>query len=152
MQYDMESIQTFTELLNRCKQYEVICIHGKSATGKTTIAAKLRWALGIPVYHTDDYQKLGFEQALYGLMHALEEREKRACIIEGIQVPRLIRKGFKPDFIVEIVCDEALRVRRYHQRGDGNKVKNLAKFDAVLGKIWRECNIVCPQVRYSTDL
>lgn len=147
----MEYIHIFTELLHKCTSSQVICIHGKSATGKTTVAQQLCRSLQYPVFHTDDYKHLGWEQSLYGLMNDLGERGSVPCIIEGIQIPRLIRKGFKADLIIETVCDPELRIRRYHQRGEGVKVPNLAQFDSILGKIWRECKVLCPQVQYNTD-
>lgn len=147
----MESIQTFSELLRRCEGYPVICIHGKSAAGKTTVASRLGRHLGLKVYHTDDYKQHGWEQSLYVMMAELSEREKVSCVIEGVQVPRLLRKGFRTDLVIEVVCDDELRIRRYYQRGDGVKVGNLASFDATLAKIWGEVRLTCPVIRYNTD-
>lgn len=144
----MESIQTFSELVKRCRG--IICIHGKSAAGKTTLAKELGTAIGYPIFHTDSYMRHGFSQSLYVLMADLEERNERNCIIEGIQVPRLLRRGFKCDLIIEVVCSEESRERRYHERGHQAKLHNLGNFDVLLGRIWRECVVTCPVLRYST--
>ncbi len=151
MQYDMESIQIFSELVSRAAACRVICIHGKSGSGKSTTAIQLAKALGYPLFHTDAYQHYGWDQSLYQLLNDLNERTRTECIVEGVQVPRLIRKGFRVDLIVETVCSDDTRVKRYEQRGHGKKVGNLGKFDLTLARIWAECIVTCPQLRYSTE-
>lgn len=122
--------------------HKVICIHGKSACGKTTLAKLL--AAKYPqysIFHTDDYIKHGFKNALYVMMADMSEDPNPFKIIEGVQVPRLLRKWQEKgmagaDLILHVFCEEQTRVQRYYERGDHSKLAQLKGWDAMLQSIW----------------
>jgi len=68
-------------------------IIGHPDTGKTYLTDEL--AAQYPdhkVYHTDDYQKHGWDQSLYVMMRDIETDGAKKIIVEGVQGYRLLRK------------------------------------------------------------
>lgn len=83
-----------------------LCITGGPKTGKTTLALKLAnpGAEGpldpslpsqIPLIHGDDYLSLGWSESTDHLAVLLQMSEP--WIMEGVQIPRAIRKALKND-------------------------------------------------------
>lgn len=123
----------------------ITVIIGKSASGKTTLLEKLR--LENPdasVYKTDDYIPYGFEEAVYVMLRDLKKDTNPNIFIEGVQVPRLLRKGleqnsFKADKI--IICQAHDYTRRQRHRARGSTEKQFVKrdsFDKMVMGIFQE--------------
>lgn len=151
---------TNEELITRLQGVKTICINGKTAAGKTTLTNLLKKSFpNHSYYHNDDYKPYGFEGSLYAMMEDIESDPNDYKIIEGIQVPRLLRKGaqtgkFTADLIIELSCSEENRVKRYILRGDKDKIPNLKAFDQNLAKIWFDFvgyGNVPPIIRINTD-
>ena len=100
-----------------------IVVIGYAASGKTHFTNQL--AKDYPkakIYHTDDYIKYGFEQALYVLMEDLKKDHSPFKIIEGILGYRLLRKGaqlgtFYADLIIQVSAPKDTRYFRIEKRG-----------------------------------
>ncbi len=120
--------------------YKTIVITGYSATGKTTLAHSIPH---YRLYHTDDYIKFGYEDSIYALLEDVKKDDYHFKIIEGIQVNRLLRKGvqlgiFSPDLIIRCNCSPEVRIERYKDRGDADKIQNLNAMDRGLNKVWMD--------------
>ncbi len=136
--------KTINQLINAIitGRHKIICINGKTASGKTTLCNLLKEHM--PCYsffHNDDYKENGFEEGLYDLMQAIDKDINPHKVIEGVQVPRLLRKWKqlgKPDcdLIIETNCSYENRVTRYEARGDFHKVQNLPSFDKTLARMF----------------
>ena len=117
-----------------------ILIIGKPASGKTFLANKL--AEENPshhVIHTDDYQKYGYERALYVLLSELPTITK-PTIIEGVLGYRLLRKGaqtgvYKPDIVVLLDIPDALMINTYKRERPGKDHTALKSFTRSLETI-----------------
>lgn len=83
------------ELDEILRMHKRIAIAGGPLTGKTTIAVGVS---DRPVYHTDEYMDLPWsEQPLQWLTRL----ENEPCyVLEGVQVPRTLRKGLQVDAVV----------------------------------------------------
>jgi len=110
-------------------------IFGLSATGKTFLASKLHADKKI---HTDDYMEHGFEMSMYHCLDAAKkyQTENPSChlIVEGVQVARMLRKGFKVDKVIVCESDVSSRLNRHRERG----TKVNPGFDRTLTKIFNE--------------
>lgn len=67
-----------------------ILVAGVPRAGKTTLAARLGHEHRIPVLHTDDHRSLGWSESSAAV--AAQMRQPGPWIIEGVAVPRAIRK------------------------------------------------------------
>lgn len=76
-----------------------LAILGLPGSGKTTLALALGAVLELPVLHTDEFQSEPWEKAPDLVMARLQP----VCIVEGITVARLFRRGFKPDCVIRIL-------------------------------------------------
>jgi len=70
-----------------------LAITGYPRTGKTTLAERLRVEWGVPVYHTDDFKELPWSDS--SLKASLWFNRPSPWIIEGVTVPRALRKWIK---------------------------------------------------------
>jgi len=69
-----------------------VLITGGPKTGKTTLSAQLRTQVGAQPMHTDDLIALGWSEASQEV--ALWIAQPGPWIIEGVAVPRALRKWF----------------------------------------------------------
>lgn len=110
-------------------------IFGLSATGKTFLASKLTCD---KIFHTDDYMSHGFEMSMYHCLDAAKkyqaEHPSQHLVVEGVQVARMLRKGFKVNKV--IVCESSMGERLDRHRKRGTKVN--PGFDRTLSKIFGE--------------
>lgn len=126
------------------KSDKTVVIIGSSATGKSHVADVLaKHHQDFKLIRTDDYMQHGFKEALYVLRDDLKRDISPKKIIEGVQGVRLLRKGLElNDFFADVIviCDADFqtRVKRYAKRGEAHKVRNLAGFDKMLGKIFKD--------------
>jgi deoxyadenosine/deoxycytidine kinase len=114
-------------------------IWGFSCTGKTTLAEKLSKENNAILFKTDSYIDKGFKESIYFLMEDLKQWRSRKIIIEGVQVPRLLRAGLLPNIIIHCVTDDNTRLIRYKDRG--KSVEDFDKryyFDKAQETIWNE--------------
>lgn len=149
---NVKTFYNIDDLVKELPESNVVFIYGKSATGKTYLAEKLKAIYrGHLFFHTDDYMSYGFEQSLYALIADIKEIDPARYVVEGVQVPRLIRKGFKPSLLIETYCSDSVRVARYRARGEASKLSRLAGFDAILGKIYAETPPNWPVWRLCSD-
>ena len=91
---------TWPELLTLARKARRLAIAGGPRVGKTTLASLI--ADGRHVIHTDDFISLGWSEAS---AHAAKlvnhyERSPLNVTIEGVAVPRALRKGMKVDLVI----------------------------------------------------
>ena len=120
-----------------------IVIIGLPASGKTWLANKLASKLSLPVYHSDDYLKHGFEDSMYIMQQDIAKNNPKAHIVEGIAAYRLLRKAaqgvfdYNPDLI--IMVNRAEDVRRSIYENERNKpFRSIAGMQKTLDKILNE--------------
>ena len=84
--------------LDTLRQYPAarIAIAGGPRTGKTTLSARVT---DRPVYHGDDHIALGWSQASEALA-AQVNASVGPLLVEGVQVPRALRKGMAVDVVI----------------------------------------------------
>ena len=118
-----------------------IVIIGLPASGKTWLANKL--ATSLPVYHSDDYLKHGFEDSMYIMQQDIAKNNPEAHIVEGIAAYRLLRKAaqgvfdYNPDLI--IMVNRAEDVRRSVYENERNKpFRSITGMQKTLDKILNE--------------
>jgi hypothetical protein len=89
---------TGPELLARCRLANRLALCGGPRTGKSTLATMLGRD-GRSVLHTDALIGLGWSEASAEAMRLANETRGR-IVIEGVAVPRALRKGLKVDLVV----------------------------------------------------
>jgi len=134
------------QLINHCKDLQLIFVIGATKTGKVIIAKTLAEALGREILISDAFiQEYGYDNALDRLEHELENRyySGKKVIIEGILAFRLLRrmarKGWmQPDIIIKTICDDETIKHFYQIEGEGDKIKRALGFNRGLEKIFEE--------------
>jgi hypothetical protein len=76
-------------------RYARIALAGGPRSGKSSLAPRL----GRPIIHTDDYIGLGWSEASSKVAEDANARHG-PLVIEGVAVPRALRKGMKVDVVV----------------------------------------------------
>jgi hypothetical protein len=77
-------------------RYARIAITGYPKTGKTTLSARVG---DRPVVHGDDYIPLGWSEASQKMADVVNNTQG-PVLVEGVQVPRALRKGMRVDAII----------------------------------------------------
>lgn len=120
-------------------------IVGKSASGKSTLARKLKAENpDASLYLTDDYIPYGFKDSMYALMQDLIKDPNTNKIVEGVMVPRLLRKGLetgllRADKIIVTWANESKRQARHNERGSSmESVIRRKSFDETVLTILAE--------------
>ncbi len=119
----------FTELL---KRYKRIAITGAPRTGKTSLT---RQVTDRPVYHTDDWKDAPWTDVPH-LVKAKCETEE-AFVLEGVQVPRTLRKGLEVDAVIYLTMAKVEQTPPQIAMGKG--------VDTVLSE-WRAANPDVPVI------
>lgn len=78
------------------KKYDRIAITGGPLTGKTTLA--LSMPINRPLIHTDIFLPLAWKEQPLACVSAVKGLPR--FVIEGVQVPRALRKGMEVDVVV----------------------------------------------------
>jgi hypothetical protein len=141
---DLNSLMT-DELINLCNDKKHIIVYGHTKSGKVIIAKKLSEILKRQLIISDDYMHLGFENSMYHIRDMIKEI-KEPLIIEGVQTPRILRKGiensdFFCDLIIHLTINENSITMAYHKDKESEKLKNNKVFNFnknVLDKIFFE--------------
>lgn len=79
--------------------YPRIAITGGPKAGKSTLAALVKTR---PIIHTDDFAKLGWSEASAAVVKHCNELPPY-FLVEGVAVPRALRKGLKVDCVIWLV-------------------------------------------------
>lgn len=82
------------------KTFPRVAIAGGPNTGKTTLS---RMVGGRPVYHTDDHRGLAWEAVPHAVIAEVLDQTgggREPFVVEGVQVPRTLRKGLVVDAVV----------------------------------------------------
>ena len=90
------------KLRNVLAAYKRIAITGAPRTGKTTITQQVT---DRPVIHTDDWMREPWTDVPL-LVKAACEQEPEAFVVEGVQVPRTLRKGLEVDAVVYLTTPQ----------------------------------------------
>jgi len=132
------------KILNSIPKKGNVVIIGYPATGKTFLLDTIITACRVraSTYHTDDYIKHGFVEALYVLMEEIAKDKTPLKIIEGVLGYRLIRKGielhtFHADLV--IVCEASVPTRTARIVLRGKLVQATLSMDKGLEKVWEDC-------------
>lgn len=78
--------------------YPRIAITGAPSTGKTTLTLKLDDGKR-RIFHNDDFKHLEWSAASEHIAKEVNEHEG-PCIVEGVTVPRALRKGMRVDTVL----------------------------------------------------
>lgn len=142
--------QITEELIYECALSPFICVAGAPKSGKVKVAKLIHERL--PHYtliKTDDYQHYGFKQAMYKILDDVTGMvyNDMPFIVEGTQVPRLLRKGletqtFIPDLIIKTDCNEDTLRKCYIEDGEPDKIDGALVFarqmDTMMGNYLNE--------------
>ena len=120
----MTPVDWFSEAL---ANWGRIAIAGGPQVGKTTICERVN---GRPVFHGDDYIKLGWSESSQKLCDVVNA-EAGPLVVEGVQVPRALRKGMRVDVVIWLE-----RMGRYER--DGHETMRGGAW-TVLSE-WRQAN------------
>lgn len=100
---------------------DIIAIAGRPGIGKTTLAEKISKSFGHKVISTDKFiERSSFKESPEIIMSAVD-KETENLVVEGVQVARMLKKGFKPDLVIEIECSKECEKRH---RGLASMVEN----------------------------
>lgn len=114
-------------ILTAIRMSNVVVVVGPPGAGKSTFTNSLKESFPeFTFFHTDDYIKFGFKDALYMLMDEIRalcqtDGKLNKVIVEGIQTARLLRKwletdNFIPDLIIKFEIDPNEVIARYCKR------------------------------------
>lgn len=131
------------EILSIPIEGKTVCILGNPACGKTFLANSL-YDKKHTMIHTDTYMGYDFKTQLYMLLDDITDKyEGQRLIIEGVLVPRLLRKGselgtFYPDLIIE--CSMPLYVQEtiYREQRPEKDYQAVKKMNTGLQSILNE--------------
>lgn len=133
------------ELIEICKNKQLIVVCGYTKTGKVTIAKKLAEQLGRKLLISDDYQMFGVDESLQMMMEDIIIclKNKEQIIVEGILCFRLLRKGMEqmsilPDMLIKTECNEETIRHFYEKDGESSKIDRALSFNKGLNKIWKD--------------
>lgn len=83
-----------------------LAIVGLPGSGKSTLALALGRALGIDVLPTDAWMNIPWAEQADAAVLALPAH---SCIVEGITVARMFKRGFEPDCVIYILGGDPAR-------------------------------------------
>lgn len=95
------------KLRNILSKYPRVAITGAPKTGKTTVTEQVT---DRPVIHTDDWKDQPWAE-VPELVRAACEQAGGAFLVEGVQVPRTLRKGLEVDAVVYLSQPQATQTK-----------------------------------------
>ncbi len=117
------------------KKYDRVAICGVVNGGKTTLSRLVR---DRPVIHTDSFMNVTWEDApnkIFEMVVRSIEHDDKKFVVEGIQVPRTLRKGLEVDVVLWLNVPLEENSTRQNGMSKGSKT--------VLDE-WREKNPKVP--------
>lgn len=82
-----------------------VAIAGRPGVGKTTLANEIAAKTGYMVLGTDSWiGQIPFSDVPFAAMDEVEGKDN--YIVEGVQVVRMLRKGYKPDVLLFLDSEE----------------------------------------------
>lgn len=117
-----------------------VLIIGCPASGKTYLTKQFQ--TNHKKFHTDDYMKYGYEQAMYKVLDDIKNSTENT-LVEGIQGYRLLRKGvqldcYYPDIVIQLIISEEQMFKTYRNERDEKKIKYLKGFNGMHDKIIKD--------------
>jgi len=103
-----------------------VAITGPPKSGKTTLSGLVT---DRPVFHTDDWIDLPWKDIPVAILGATQHLDR--FVVEGIQVPRAIKRGLEVDVI--LVLDEPYIPLSKAQWGLWNNVKETLYTSSLVG-------------------
>lgn len=130
------------ELINQCLDKHRIIIYGHAKSGKIIIARLLAERLKRKLIVTDEFMEYGFKQSMYVIKELIEET-KDPLIIEGVQTPRILRKGveqddFYCDLVIHLECNTESIEQAYINDNEEHKLIKVHSFNQMLDNIFQE--------------
>jgi tRNA uridine 5-carbamoylmethylation protein Kti12 len=119
---------------------KIYAITGKSCTGKTTLAQHLASTGQYETVYTDSYIKYGdarYSVIMQEIQEQLRTSKKPWLLVEGIDVPKLIQLGLKPDKFRLMTAEDYIRDARHEARN--------TKRNAGLDSYFDNCYADMPQ-------
>lgn len=107
-----------------------IAITGASGSGKTTLCQRVN---GRDVVHGDDYMHLGWSESSQKMADVVNAIHG-PLVVEGVQVPRALRKGMRVDCVIWLE-----RMGRYEHDVDRHRKAQGAGAWTILSE-WRQAN------------
>ena len=98
--------------------YKKVALTGPPKSGKTTLANEIK---DRPIIHTDDFIHLSWKEQV--LASRIQAASLDTFLIEGIQVPRILRKGL--DIQIVICLGESIEPLNTRQIGVGKSVRTV---------------------------
>jgi len=98
--------------------YKKVALTGPPKSGKTTLANEIK---DRPIVHTDDYMHLSWKDQ--ALVPCAETAKLDTFLIEGIQVPRILRKGLEIQIV--ICLGESIEPLNTRQIGVAKSVRTV---------------------------
>ena len=131
---------TLARLKAFIKDYPRLAITGAPSTGKTTLTLKLDDGTR-KIFHNDDFKHLEWSKASEHLAKEITECAK-PLIVEGVTVPRALRKGMKVDAVIWL--------HKPHIEQKAGQVAMGRGMETVLRE-WRTSNPSVPVFRFEED-
>lgn len=89
-------------------KHDYIAVTGGPLTGKTTLASSI--PTDHSLIHTDEFMELPWSDQPHACIEAVANKPR--FIIEGVQVPRALRKGLDVDVVVWLSTPKRARNKR----------------------------------------
>ena len=130
-------ITTLNRLKSFVEQYPRLAITGAPKTGKTTLARKLDDGKR-RLFHNDDFKHLEWSAASEHIAKEVNEHDG-PCIVEGVTVPRALRKGMRVDAVLWLS-------KPYREQKAGQVA--MGKGCQTVLREWRQANPEVPVIHW----
>ena len=98
--------------------YKKVALTGPPKSGKTTLANEIK---DRPIIHTDDFIHLSWKEQV--LASRIKAASLDTFLIEGIQVPRILRKGL--DIQIVICLGKSIEPLNTHQVDTAKSIRTI---------------------------
>lgn len=115
-----------------------ILIIGPPGSGKTLFSKHLQKKYpNHKLIHTDDYNEYGYKDSIHRCLEDLK-KDKVEKIVEGVGGYRLLRKGYTPDIVLEIICSNETIRRVYKEERPDKDFKKVLQMIEGNEKVLKE--------------